>query len=515
MCIKKISKIKDQISKIHIKYFNVKNYIVVLILITAIFMRLYRLNELMPFIGDFAWFYLSARDMILSGNIPLVGITSSHTWVHQGPLWTYLLAIPLFISNFNPLSGAYFTAALGTLTVFMVYKIGTQMFSKSVGVVAAALYATSPLVVIHARLPYHTSLIPLASLLFVFFIYKWVKGDIRFLPYVFFALGVLYNLELATIVFWILLMAVFFFGIIKRERWFTEALKPKIILLSVFLFLLAMFPMIIYDFIGHSSFYQTTAFFRLVKRYLFSGSFVLSLESMRNIFSSLFTYNERLVFLGSGFLALSLTVVSFVFLVFITFLKGDSGRAHSSLARMTKSTLLLLLWIAIPLSGIIVSRTASEAHMPMLFPAIIISIALTFNYMYKRHSTIAVLVILFVMITNSYLLIAKNYLMETSGGYGLSFSKRLSIAKEIVNKSKGREYNIIGKGKGSQYESFTMGYEYLAWWLGKQPIKSKTKLQFIIRETPKEVIINKSSYTLSFPRKRESRNQLDSRSSRE
>jgi len=28
----------------------------------------------MPFIGDQGWFYLSARNMLVHGNIPLVGI---------------------------------------------------------------------------------------------------------------------------------------------------------------------------------------------------------------------------------------------------------------------------------------------------------------------------------------------------------------------------------------------------------------------------------------------------------
>jgi len=76
-----------------------------LIFILAAFLLLYKLETYMPFIPDQAWFYLSARDIFVKGQIPLLGITSSHTWLHQGALWTYMLAGALWIGRFNPFSG--------------------------------------------------------------------------------------------------------------------------------------------------------------------------------------------------------------------------------------------------------------------------------------------------------------------------------------------------------------------------------------------------------------------------
>src|SRR3990172_3783075 len=125
------------------------NIYVIPILVVGAFLRLDRLGELMAFIGDQGWFYLSARDMLISGNIPFVGITSSHTWLHQGPLWTYMLAGALWISNFNPVSGAILTALGGTSSIFLIYKLGKEFFSKTFGLVAALVYATSPLIIIH------------------------------------------------------------------------------------------------------------------------------------------------------------------------------------------------------------------------------------------------------------------------------------------------------------------------------------------------------------------------------
>src|SRR6185369_794671 len=77
------------------------------ILFAALVIRLYYIEQSMQFIGDQGWFYISARDIVLKREIPLVGIVSSHPWLHQGAFWTYLLAPVLWLAHFNPVSGAY------------------------------------------------------------------------------------------------------------------------------------------------------------------------------------------------------------------------------------------------------------------------------------------------------------------------------------------------------------------------------------------------------------------------
>jgi len=58
-----------------------------------------------------------------------------------------------------------------------------------------------------------------------------------------------------------------------------------------------------------------------------------------------------------------------------------------------------------------------------------------------------------------------------------TFSKRLYTAKQIVQESQGKEYNLIARGYGSQYISFTMNYQYLTWWLGHGPSKQSRRGQ--------------------------------------
>ncbi len=114
----------------------------------------------MVFIGDQGWFYLSARDLLVGKEFPLVGIPSSHPWLHQGAYWTYLLAIALSIGRFHPVAGGYMGILFGVLGVSAIYLVTKTFFTKRTAFIATSLYAVSPLVVAHARMPYHTTPIP-------------------------------------------------------------------------------------------------------------------------------------------------------------------------------------------------------------------------------------------------------------------------------------------------------------------------------------------------------------------
>ena len=131
------------------------------ILTLALFLLTFGINEFFPFIGDQGWYYLSARDLVVQGKIPLVGITTSHTWLHHGALFTYMLAIALWLFSFYPLAGVFVTIPITLGAILLLYKLGTLMFGRAVGLTCAFLFATSPLVLVNTRMAYHTS--PLAK----------------------------------------------------------------------------------------------------------------------------------------------------------------------------------------------------------------------------------------------------------------------------------------------------------------------------------------------------------------
>ncbi len=455
----------------------------IFIILLGFFLRIYKLSEWMPFIGDYGWFYLSARDLVLYHKIPLVGITSSHTWLHQGPLWTYMLAILFFVSKFNPVMPAYLTAFLGTLTIWLVYKLGSILFSKRTGIIAALLCSTSPLIAMSDRTPYHTSIIPLFTALFIYSMCKWLKGNLYFFPLSILCLSILYNLELATAILWLVISSFLFYGVLKHKMWGIKIFSPKIIFLSIFSFIIPMIPILIYD--TSHSFVQTGRFalwtiYRAFSFLGYSGKHTISVGSLKDITDFLLTSYSRLIFASNSAIFLIILTFTIIFFFYQIYLQV-TGKTKN------KNMLIILLMISFPLVGYFITQTPSEAYLPILFCPIIIFTAILFDHLLNFNKLKFIIYITIVLLVgfNMSFLIKNNYL--TGVGYQPTITDRINIVKKIIKESDSKSYNIIGKGEGSQFESFTMHYEYLAWWFGKVPSKRDEKLKFYISENRGEI----------------------------
>lgn len=448
----------------------------IIILIIGAFLRFDRLPELMAFIGDQGWFYLSARDMLLTGNIPLVGITSSHTWLHQGPLWTYMLAGALWVSNFNPVSGAVLTALIGIGSIFLIYKVGVDFFSKNLGLAAALIYATSPLIVIHERLAYHTSPIPFIVLLLIYSLLKVLKGDSIYMPIAALSISLLYNFELATVVFILVVLFVLGIGIYKKERWVKPLKNRKVIFLSILALIVPMIPVLIYD-VGHGL-PQTAKFGAW---FFYKGLQVVGLigksmsEPFLNVVNFFIDKISLLIFAPSDLIAISILLAAL-------------GFCAVSIKRISfLSPLTLIFWLTtIGLVGFFTAGVRSEAYLPMLFPGIVLLTSFLFVSLIKVNRY-AIFIVIAISVLNAIFIFQNNYFVDRSPGYGPSLVKRVRVVENIIKQAGGREYNIEGRGVGSEFDSFTMNYEYLLWWKGVPPSRVNEDLIFVIEEKDSQI----------------------------
>jgi GT2 family glycosyltransferase len=461
---------------------------ILMILVSALLLRTVSLDRTMSFIGDQGWFYLSARDMILNGQIPLAGIASSHPWLHQGPIWTYILGVLLWAFKFNPLAPGYFVAIMGVITVFLTYKIGSAMFSKRIGIIASFLYATSPLIIQNDRMPYHTSLIPLFTLLFIYSIYRWMKGDKYFFSVSLFLLAVLYNFEIQTALLLFVLAGLLGYGIWKRTKWMNIITNIKIILLSIISVVIPMVPMLIYD-VNHG-FPQTLKFglwvgYRIARIFGFPG-----IHGNQELLNSApfipFSIDQlqKLVF-SPNFLFTALLLLG-SFLVTTHLIRDLFFKKENFTSYVTIYLILIISGI-----GYFATGVASGAYFPLIFPSVIFMLAIGFDFVIKKKHLylFGVLVLLFIGVMNGYVFVRQITLIKNNNVR--TIYKEIYTAKEIIKITKGREYNILGKGPGSEFESLTMNYEYLAWWLGKGPSKHSEDLKIYISELPSETKIEK------------------------
>ncbi len=447
-----------------------KKILLIAIILFSLFLNLNNISRNFTFIGDQGWFYLSARDMILKNEIPLVGITSSHTWIHQGPFWTYILAFIFLLFGFSPAVPAYFTAIMGTFSVCLLYTLTKRFFSENVALFSSLFYAFSPLVILSFRMPYHTTLIPIFSILFLYFTINWVKGSKHSFIFSIFTLSVLYNFELATQVLWGIVLTLLAYGFLKKTKWFKNLMDNRIIALSIIAFIVPLIPVIIYDF--NHGYNQTVKFFGWVIYSIFkpeAGRFEIT-----EYISLLKFFYEKLgmfIFPVSGFISVLIFGLSILLLII-------------KRAKLRKSELVLLLCLLLPILGIVVTKTPSDAYLPPLFPYLAILLGLGFNGIFGNKTSVILSVVIVVSIVNAALLLKSSYFPGEKGA-GLSYSQRENTARKIIKLANSRDYNL--KTKEETFESYLMNYRYILWWMGNEPKEEDVEIKFYISETQNSV----------------------------
>lgn len=460
------------------------------IFLSAFFIRLYKIDSLVPFIGDQGWFFISAKNALLSDQIPLVGITSSHLWLHQGPLWTYIILILFKIFDFNLVIPFIFTALVDGLVVILIYKLVSKIFLHKVALFSSLIYAFSPVVILSARMAYHTSLIPLFILLFFYSLFNFIKGRNYYFPLSIFFLGVLYNFELQAAILAILFLLILLFGFIKKPDWFKNILNKKILFLSFIAFLIPMFPILIYDI--KNGFPQTIVFGGWI---IYKGvSFILKLfeGSSTNfqpyilIFDYFYEFIRKLVFMQNGIF--SLTV--FIFGIFILIYKIINNRM---LKKGDLGILLIFLLLVFLVGGIFVSKTASDAYLMSLFIPSILMISIFLDYISKNRRIYLLVfsLVLIISFMNVFHLISNDYFTGSKKNFGPNLYDRTKAVREIIKDSGDKTISIIGKGEGSQFESFTDNYEYLLWFYGKNPKEREGDILYILSEGKRGITIDK------------------------
>jgi 4-amino-4-deoxy-L-arabinose transferase-like glycosyltransferase len=341
--------------KFQFSIFNFQFISVALILFLAGFMRLYRIADYMTFLGD------EGRDVlvvynILHGHLTLLGPTSSVGGFFLGPIYYYFMAPFLWLFNYDPVGPAVMVALIGVLTVWLVYKVTAEFFNRKVALIAALIYAISPIIVAYSRSSWNPNPLPFFSLLILYLSYKsTIKNSLKLLFIVGVLLGIAMQLHylstfLAFIVFSYLLISEFVLSKAKKiVRLFTVFKKYIFVLVG---FVIGWSPFLafeirhgfpdfihIFDFVIHSgntgasgSFMQIIqdVFFRLFARLVFAYPQIDQLPKFNSL-----TINTW------GYASLIVAIIS-VLILFINLYKAFKQKSEER-----NKYLLLTCWLVI------------------------------------------------------------------------------------------------------------------------------------------------------------------------
>lgn len=139
--------------------FSLSTFLLLLILVLAAFMRLYLISDYMTFLGDEGRDVIVARD-ILHGHLTLLGPRASAGDFFTGPIYYYMMAPFLFLFNYDPVGPAVMVALVSVATVWLIYLAGKEFFDRKTGLIAAALYAVSPLVITYSHSSWNPNVVP-------------------------------------------------------------------------------------------------------------------------------------------------------------------------------------------------------------------------------------------------------------------------------------------------------------------------------------------------------------------
>ncbi len=143
-----------------------------LCLLFALFLRFYRLENYMIFLGDQGRDAIVVKEMWTKQHIPLIGPPTSVGNIYLGPLYYYMMFIPMILTGFNPVAASAMVAVIGVLTVGLIYYLGKIWFGKPAGLVAAFLYSISPITINYSRFSWNPNPLSFFTLVSIFGLYK-------------------------------------------------------------------------------------------------------------------------------------------------------------------------------------------------------------------------------------------------------------------------------------------------------------------------------------------------------
>jgi len=317
-----ISSLKSQILKSKLTLLG--------ILVFAAFLRLYRIQDYMTFLGD------EGRDVlivynILHGKLTLLGPTASVGGFFLGPIYYYFMAPFLFIFNYNPVGPAVMVALFGIATAWLVYKFSREIFNSRVGLISALLYSISPVIIAYSRSSWNPNIFPFFSLLTLYIIYKaQVKNNIKLFILGGVLLGISMQLHyLALFLGFIIAVYILSTFII---RYFLKSSRDVLILIKSYLsilfgFIIGLSPFLAFE--ARHGFPNVISIFNFILHSGDTGVGIRFFDNISNVFFRLFgrlitnfpppeqvAINQHLNIYVWYYLSLLLAVVSFTILIY-------------------------------------------------------------------------------------------------------------------------------------------------------------------------------------------------------
>lgn len=425
------------------------------VLALAAFLRFYKLPQYMTFLGDEGRDAILIKRMVTKYDFPLIGPPMSVGNIYLGPLYYYIIAPAMAVSNFNPVSAAATAVFIGTATVFLIYYTGKIWFDKKAGLAAAFLYAVSPVTIIYSRSSWNPNPAPFFALLSILGIYKASESrNFKWLVLTGFGAAAAIQMHyLALIllpVLGFLWLSVLFSKETKKHFWRGTGF-------GLLAFFFVMLPLLVFD-LKHDFLN-----YRALSVLSGSGNIAGDLSGLMKI-PSLFSYN-----LISRYMAgenLYLTIISAILIISALFYKPFS-----------RPKIILSVWLIIGLIGLsFIEKDIYDHYFGFMNPVPYLLFGSVLGGLFKKR----ILMVFFwgLILSLAVVNLQKNPLMHPANN---QLERTQEIAKFVINQTQNRPFNFALLAENN-YDSAYQFYLDMYGHKPKEVPSEKTDQLFVVCE---------------------------------
>ncbi len=410
------------------------NWILVLILLVGAFLRLYRIGDYMTFLGDEGRDVIIVRNLLVHADPILIGPGTSVGSMYLGPLYYYFMALFLFLSNFSPVGPSVGVALLGVATIYLVYLTGKDWFGRIAGLIASALYAISPIVILYSHSSWNPNIMPFFALLSVYSIWKvYQSKEYKWLL----VTAISFAFVLQSHYLGVLLLPVLLIYWLKSKPIYN--IRYTIYFILVFAFLMS--PLLIFD-IRHG-FLNSKALIKFInlQQEVVPISITMQISKTYSTFEQI---NSSLLTAKTEPAGQIVTIILIISTVLILFFRKE-------LLIHNPSFLILAVWLASGLIGFLIyGQKITDHYFGFLFPVPFLFVAFLLSRLYEsKYKIFAVVIFVFLVTLN----VSKNPLRKNPNN---QMRRAQNVANKIIEISKNEPYNLAVLSDWN-YED---GYEY-------------------------------------------------------
>jgi 4-amino-4-deoxy-L-arabinose transferase-like glycosyltransferase len=433
------------------------------LLLVSLFLRIYKLNQLLGFWYDQGRDALVIWRFLHEGKFFLIGPVTGIEGIFLGPFYYWLLTPLYLLGGGSPVFVAAILGWLSTLGVVLIYLVSKEIFSREVGLIAAILYGLSYNSITFSRWLANPQPLPLFSLLIVFCLLKIYQGEERLWLFLGLLVGLSLQLEAAGAIFF--LPAIFCVVVWQRkaiESW-------RLILFGLLIFLATLLPQLIFNF-RHQG-----VLFSAFRDFLF-GERAFSLSLWQVIQSRILTYYD--VFCGSLFPSWGRGKVFSAYLfgiLLVFFRKKLFGKEKN----------ILWCWVLLPLVGFLFYQGnfgyVWDYYFAGVLPIFLLFFASVLGYLAKSGKLGKIIVLSF--LTCFLGVNSQRLAIYYKTGIGITLRSQLWAIDWIYKDAKKEDFNVdIYVPPVIPY-----AYDYLFKWYGQekyglQPVEKRVDLLYTLYE---------------------------------